>query len=125
MLVVSGLGLLEVLGCLLFARPVLELTFGPTYGSLSGLAPLWVVQGAMLSVVQLLVYRAIATHDRVTSRVVGAAAVVEMVLVLLLQPHTPGPIIVTATGVAAALAAVLLLRSHRPTRVIPRTTASA
>ncbi len=124
-LVVSGLGLLEVLGCLLLARPVLELTFGPSYGSLSGLAPLWVVQGATLSVVQLLVYRAIATHDRVTSRVVGAAAVGETVLVLLLRPHTPGPVIVTATAVAAALAAVLLVRSHRPTRVEPRTPASA
>ena len=120
-LVVSGLGLLEVLGCLLLARPVLELTFGPSYGSLSSLAPLWVVQGAMLSVVQLLVYRAIATHDRVTSRVVGAAAVIETVLLLVLQPRTPGPVIVTATAVVAVLAAVLLLRSRRPIPVAPRT----
>ena len=124
-LVVSGLGLLEVLGCLLLARPVLELTFGPTYGSLSGLASLWVVQGATLSVVQLLVYRAIAMHDRVTSRFVGAAAVVETVLVLLLHPRTPGPVIVTATAAAAALAAVLLLRSRRPIPVTPRAPAGA
>ena len=124
-LVVSGLGLLEVFGSLLLARRVLELTFGPTYGSLSGLAPLWVVQGATLSVVQLLVYRAIAMHDRVTSQVVGAAAILEAGVVLILQPRTPGPVIVTATVVAAALTGVLLGRSHRPARATSRTPASA
>ncbi|MCW2599005.1 MAG: hypothetical protein JWM02_834 [Frankiales bacterium] len=112
-LVVAGLGGLELAGCLLLARPVLELTFGTAYGSLSGIAPLWVVQGAALSVVQLLVYRAIATRDRVTSRVVGAAALLEAVVVLVLHPATPAPVISVAAAVALALTAGLLVRSAR------------
>jgi O-antigen/teichoic acid export membrane protein len=109
-LVVTSLGGLELVGCLLLARPVLELTFGTSYGSLSPIAPLWVVQGAALSVVQLLVYRAVATRDPVPSRVVGAAAVVETGLVLAVSPATPGPLIALAAGVAVVLTVGLLLR---------------
>lgn len=110
--VVAALGLLEVLGCLVLARPALEITFGPSYGSLSPIAPLWVLQGAALAVVQLLVYRAIATHDVVVSRVIGVAAVVETVLVLLLDPRRPGPVIVVATAVALTVAVGLLVRAR-------------
>ena len=109
-LVVAGLGGLEVAGCLVLARPVLELTFGRSYGSLSGIAPLWVLQGAALSVVQLLVYRAVATRDPVPSRIVGAAAVVETALVLAVSPSTPGPLVALAAGVAVLLVTGLLLR---------------
>ena len=107
-LIVTGLGLLELAGCLFLARPVLELTFGESYGSLSGLAPLWVVQGAALSVVQLLVYRAIAVRDPVPSRLVGVAVVVETVLLLVVRPTTPGPVIATAAGLAVLLTLGLL-----------------
>jgi O-antigen/teichoic acid export membrane protein len=109
--VVGVLGALEVAGCLLLAKPVLEITFGTSYGSLSSIAWLWVVQGAALSVVQLLIYRAIATHDRVTGRVVGAAAAAEALLVLGFSPSTPGPVIALATGVAVVLTGGLLIRS--------------
>ncbi len=110
-LLVGGLGVVEVLGCLLLARPVLELTFGQTYGSLAPIAPLWVLQGAALSVVQLLVYRAIATRDAVTSRLVGLAVVVEVVVVLAVRPDRPGPVIALATLVALVLTVALVLRA--------------
>jgi O-antigen/teichoic acid export membrane protein len=111
-LVVGALGTLEVLGCLVLAKPALEITFGHSYGSLSGIAPLWVLQGAALSIVQLLVYRAIATGDPVASRVVGVAAVLEAAIVLIARPTTPSPVIAVAVVVAVLLAAGLLLRSR-------------
>jgi O-antigen/teichoic acid export membrane protein len=111
-LVVTALGGLEVLGCLVLAKPALEITFGAQYGSLSGIAPLWVLQGAALSIVQLLVYRAIATGDPVASRVVGVAAVLEAAIVLVARPTTPTPVIAVAVVIAVALAAGLLTRSH-------------
>lgn len=110
-LIVAGLGALEVLGCLLLARPVLELTFGQSFGSLAPTAPLWVVQGAALSVVQLLVYRAIATRDAVPSRVLAFGAVVEAGLLLTVRPDRPGPVIAVAATLAVALTAGLLLRA--------------
>lgn len=110
-LLVSALGAVEVLGCLLLARPVLELTFGTTYGSLAPYAWLWVVQGAALSVVQLLVYRAIATQDRVTGALIGGAAAVEALVVLLWQPSRPVGVVLVAAVAAVATTAVLLVRS--------------
>jgi O-antigen/teichoic acid export membrane protein len=112
-LVVAGLGLLEVLGCLLLASPFLRITFGPSYTSLSSIAWLWVVQGAALSVVQLLVFRAIATHDHVVGRVVGVAAVAEAAVILVASPSHPGPIIAIATATALLLMSGLLARSSR------------
>jgi O-antigen/teichoic acid export membrane protein len=114
-LVVGALGALELLGCLLLAKPALALTFGTSYGSLSGIAPLWVLQGAALSIVQLLVYRAIATGDPVASRVVGVAAVLEALVVLVARPTTPTPVIAVAVVVAVTLAAGLLARSRLTT----------
>lgn len=113
LLFVAGLGLVELVGCLLLAKPVLEIGFGTQYGSLSGIAWLWVVQGAALSVVQLLVYRAIATHDRVTGVVIGALALVEAIVVLSWQPAQPGDVIVVAAVIAAATTAALLARGTR------------
>ena len=112
-LLVGGLGLVEVLGCVVLARPVLEVTFGLTYGSLSPYAWLWVVQGAALSVVQLLVYRAIAVHDRVTGGLIGAAAAVEVVAVLAWQPTRPSQVIAVAAAVAAVTTGLLLVRARR------------
>jgi O-antigen/teichoic acid export membrane protein len=112
-LAVGALGLLELAGSLLLARPALELTFGEQYGSVAHLAPLFVVQGAVLSVVQLLVYRAIATRDPVAARLVLAAAAVEAVAVLALRPDSPGPVIAVAAAVAVVLASGLLLRTRR------------
>ncbi len=116
-LVVAGLSGLELVGCLLLARPVLEITFGTAYGSLAPIAPLWVLQGGALSVVQLLVYRAIATHDVATSWVVGAVAVVEAVVVLVVRPSTPAPVIGVAAALAVALVTGLLLRSRQASPV--------
>jgi O-antigen/teichoic acid export membrane protein len=110
-LLVTILGAVEVIGCALLAKPVLEITFGEQYGSLSPYAWLWVVQGAALSVVQLLVYRAIATHDRTTGVVIGLAAVVEAAVVLVWQPSRPVSVILVAAVVAVATTLVLLARS--------------
>lgn len=112
-LLVGGLGLLEVVGCVLVARPVLEITFGRSYGSLSPYAWLWVLQGAALSLVQLLVYRAIALGDRVTGALIGVAAAGEAAVVLVLRPERPATVIAIATAVAAAITAVLLVRSSQ------------
>ncbi len=115
-LLVAGLGAFEVLGCVVLARPVLELTFGESYGSLSPYAWLWVVQGAALSLVQLLVYRAIAMRDRVTGVLIGLAAAVEAATVLILRPDRPVTIIAISAAVALTLTVTLFVRSGQ-TRV--------
>jgi O-antigen/teichoic acid export membrane protein len=109
-LFVAAMGALEVAGCLLLAGPVLELTFGASYRSLSGVAWLWVVQGVGLSIVQLLVYRAIATGDTVTGRFVAGAAALEAIVLLAVSPTTPTGVISLATGIVVALTALLLTR---------------
>ena len=112
-LVVTALSLVELAGALTLARPVLELTFGEAYGATAPLVPLFVVQGATLAVVQLLVYRAIATRDAVPARVVVVAAVVEAAVLLLVRPTSPGAVIAVAAAVAVVLAGGLLLRAGR------------
>ena len=101
MLLVAALGGVEVVGCIVLAKPVLEITFGTTYGSLSSYAWLWVVQGAALSLLQLLVYRAIATRDHLTGALIGVGAAVEAVVVLAWQPQQPRAVIILACAVAA------------------------
>ncbi|MCU1692200.1 MAG: polysaccharide biosynthesis protein, partial [Frankiales bacterium] len=108
-LVVAGLGVLEVLGCLLLGGPVVALTFGEQYRSLSGVAPLFVLQGATLAVVQLLVYRGIALHDGTVGRLVVVALAVEGATVLTLQPTTPTGVVLPAVVVALLLAVAGLL----------------
>lgn len=112
-LVVTALSACELLGALLLARPVLELTFGEQYGSMASLAPVFVVQGAVLSIVQLLVYRAIATRDAAPARFVLGAAVLEAVVLLTARPDASGPVIGVAAGIAVLLAAGLLVRFER------------
>lgn len=109
---VAALGAVEVLGCVVLARPVLEITFGTSYGSLSPYAWLWVVQGAALSLVQLLVYRAIALRDRLTGALIGVAAAVEAAVVLLVHPDRPVTVIAISTVVAAATTGVLFVRQE-------------
>jgi O-antigen/teichoic acid export membrane protein len=112
-LVVAGLGAVELLGALVLGRLALEITFGKGYGSLGPVVPLFVLQGAALSIVQLLVYRAIATRDPVPIRLVLAALPVEAAVVVGLQLDRPGPIIGAAAAVAAVTTAALLARSRR------------
>lgn len=111
--VVGGLGLLEALGTLLLAHPILVLAFGARYGSLSALAPLWVVQGAVLAVVQLVVYRGIATGDPLPGRLAAVAVGVEAVLVLAVRPQRPSGVLVLAAGTAVVLLCLLLPRAVR------------
>jgi O-antigen/teichoic acid export membrane protein len=113
---VTALGIVEVLGCLLLARTVLRVTFGASYASLSNVAWLWVVQGAALSLVQLVVYRAIATHDHVVSWLIGVAAVLESVVVLMSQPSTAGSVIVIATVTCVTLTLVSVGLEVQPRR---------
>ncbi len=108
-LVVVGLGVLEVLGCLALGGPVLGLTFGEQYRSLAGVAPLFVLQGSTLAVVQLLVYRGIALHDAAVGRLVVVALAAEAVVVLVLQPTTTTGVVLPAVVVALLLAAAGLL----------------
>jgi O-antigen/teichoic acid export membrane protein len=113
MLLVAGLGGVEIVGCVVLAKPVLEITFGKTYGSLSPYAWLWVVQGAALSIVQLLVYRAIATNDHVTGALIAVGATVEAAVVLVWQPDRPRSVIIVAAAVAVLTTTALLLRPRR------------
>lgn len=108
-LFVVAVGAIEVAGCVLLAGPVLALTFGASYRSLSGVAWLWVLQGVALSVVQLVVYRAIATGDTVAGRLVAGAAIAEVVLVLAVSPSTPAGVITLATGTVLALTGLLFV----------------
>lgn len=111
LLLVAGLGGVEVLGCLLLARPVLELTFGTSYGSLAPIAWLWVLQGVGLSLVQLFVYRAIATRDGGTGKLIGAAAGLEAAVLLVLSPNRPGAIAGVAAATLVLLTLVLITRA--------------
>ncbi len=119
LLLVGGLGALEVIGCLVLAKPVLEITFGTQYGALSPYAWLWVVQGAALSLVQLLVYRAIALADRVTGVVIGVGAALETAVVLLWHPTRPSEVIAVATVLAVITTALLLTRSSSAEALAP------
>lgn len=110
---VGGVTLLAVAGAALLARPALELAFGVEYGALAGEAPLFVLQGGALAVVQLLVYRAIAVHDPRVPRLVVVATVVEASLLATVVPATVLAFVTTAAVVAVALAAVGLLLSGR------------
>jgi O-antigen/teichoic acid export membrane protein len=112
-LVVASLGAVELVGSLLLGRLALEITFGQGYGSLGHVVPLFVLQGAALSVVQLLVYRAIATRDPVPVRLVLAALPVEAGLVLGLQLDRPVEVIAVAATVAVVTTLLLLARSGR------------
>jgi O-antigen/teichoic acid export membrane protein len=103
-----ALSILEITGALLLAGPVIELAFGGGYAGVAPLAPLFVVQGAALAMVQLLVYRGIATADPRPARLVVAAAAAEALVVLLLRPASPLPVILVAALVAVPLAGALL-----------------
>ena len=110
MLLVAGLVVIEIVGWVVLDKPVLEITFGTTYGSLSPYAWLWVVQGAALSLLQLLVYRAIAIRDHRTGVLIGVAAAVEAVVVLAWQPDRPLSVVAVATAVAVVTTGALLGR---------------
>ena len=112
-LAVVGLGAVELLGSVLVGGLAVEITFGEDYGSLGPLVPLFVLQGAALAVVQLLVYRAIATRDPVPVRVVLAALPVEAAVVLGAQLDRPGPVVGVAAAVAVVVTGLLLARSSR------------
>jgi O-antigen/teichoic acid export membrane protein len=113
LLVVAALGAVELVGSAVLGRLAMELTFGNEYGRLAPVVPLFVLQGVALSVLQLLLYRAIATRDPVPVRVLLAALPLETAAVLALQPGRPGPIIGLASAVAMLTAASLLVRSWR------------
>lgn len=119
-LLVAGLGLLEVLGCLVLGGPVIALTFGEQYRSLAGVAPLFVVQGATLAVVQLLVYRGIALHSAAVGRLVVGALAAEAAVVLVLRPTTAAEVLLPAVVVALLLAvSALVLEPGRLSRSAP------
>lgn len=111
--VVAALGAVELAGALLLGRLALEVTFGESYGSLGPVVPLFVLQGGTLSIVQLLVYRAIATRDPVPVRVVLSALPVEAAIIVGLSLSRPGQVIGVAAAVAVAVTAALLARSSR------------
>lgn len=107
------IGSLEMLGALLLARPALELAFGAGYAGMAPLVPVFVLAGAGLSLVQLLLYSSIATADPLPGVLIFSAAVVEATLVLALRPSTPGPVAAVAAGVVVVLVAALLILARR------------
>jgi len=111
--VVAGLGALEVAGAVLLARPVLELVFGPAYGSLSAVAPLFVLQGAALATVQLVVYRSIALGRGVTGWLLVAAGALEVLVVLAVRPTGVAGVVGVAATTAVALAVLAVLADER------------
>ncbi len=107
------LSLVEVAGALLLAGPALELAFGARYRDVAPIAPLFVVQGASLALVQLLVYRGIAVGDSRPARLIALGAGVEAAIVLALRPSTLPPVILIAALIAVPLAGALLRAATR------------
>lgn len=111
--VVAGLGLTTVAGAALLGRPAVELAFGTEYAAVAGPAPLFVLQGTALALVQLLVYRGIATHDRTATRAVALTAAALAAALLILPDLTVLRAIGVATSTAVLLAAALLVPALR------------
>jgi len=117
--VVAGLGALELAGAALLARPVLVTVFGTEYGSLAGLAPLFVLQGAALATVQLVLYRSIALGHGTTGRLVAAAGLVEVLVLLAVRPDAVGSVVLVAACTAVGLAVVAVLAEEHAARRRP------
>jgi len=113
---VAVLGGAAALAAWPLARPALTLAFGDDYASLEEVAPLFVVQGTALAVLQLLVYRGIALrHHRATGGVLAMTVVLVGVLLLLPEPSVDR-YVVTATGMAVLTAALVMLLDGRDPR---------
>lgn len=108
-LVVAALGASAAVGALLLARPFLTTAFGEQYAPLASRAPLFVVQGAALALVQLLVYRGIALRRGSATAWVLGAVVVEAVVLLLLPAPGLGQVVAVAAATAVALALVVVV----------------
>ncbi len=119
--VLSGIGLIAVLGAAL-AAPVAPLLAGEDYAPIQGLLWVFALHGALLAVLQGAVLSAIAVDRTSLALVTWLGLAVEVTLMLSLARSIPA-LIITAVSVAATttvLVAVVVLRAaDRSTRPEP------
>jgi O-antigen/teichoic acid export membrane protein len=107
LLVVTGLGLLEV-GLALAAPPALvALVFGDGYRSLAHVLALYAVAGALLALLQLMLQTGIAQGGSPVGRYAWCAIAVEVVVVLVARPGLIGLVTVACLTIAATSAVSL------------------
>lgn len=107
LLLVLGLGLVEV-GLALAAPPAaVALAFGSSYRSLSHVLALYAVAGALLALVQLLLQTGIAQGGSRVGRYAWCAVAAEVAVVLVLRPGLIGLVCTACAAIAAATAASL------------------
>ncbi|BDU03096.1 polysaccharide biosynthesis protein [Nocardia sputorum] len=119
--VLSGIGLIAVLGAAL-AAPLAPLLAGEDYAPIQGLLWLFALHGALLAVLQGAVLSAIAVDRTSLALVAWLGLAVEVILMLSLARSIPA-LITTAVSVAATttvVVAVIVLRAaSRTTRPEP------
>jgi O-antigen/teichoic acid export membrane protein len=113
-LVLAGLGILEVAGMLVLGSVLFPIAVGKDYGGVVGWLWLFTTAGATLAITQLAVFSRIAATDRVVAPMLWVALVAEVATVSMLPPSI-GMIITASTVTAAVVALAALLIPIRST----------
>jgi O-antigen/teichoic acid export membrane protein len=106
---VTGAGVLVTAATAVFARLVVRLVGGNAYVSLADRAWLFAATGALLAVVQLLLYSRLAGEDRRISLPMWLAVAAEIAVIWLWRHATLTDVVTTALSTAAAVAMLGLL----------------
>jgi O-antigen/teichoic acid export membrane protein len=112
LLATSALGLLGCLVMVAFGSTAMRITFGPSYGSLGSTAWMFALQGSALALTQLMIIVDIAQARRGVLRMILAAAAVETVAALAIQPHSITGLVTIATISAVSLAGLAVRRTR-------------
>ncbi|MDT7544096.1 MAG: hypothetical protein QOE99_206 [Actinomycetota bacterium] len=107
LLVVTGLGLLEVGLALAAPSALVALVFGDDYRSLTHVLALYAVAGALLALLQLMLQTGIAQGGSSVGRYAWCAIAVEVVVVLVVRPGLVGLVTLACLAIAAATAVSL------------------
>jgi len=118
LLITTGLtlaiGAVVVLGALLFAGPLLELTVGTAYARGAELAPQFAVLGVLAALLQLLLFAGLARRTRRAEAFVWSGITVQVVLVAGWFHGSAEQVLATSIAVCAALVAVIVADELRP-----------
>jgi O-antigen/teichoic acid export membrane protein len=114
-LVLAGLGVLEVAGVLLLGDVIFPLAVGEEYRGVTGWLWLFAIEGAVLAIVQLVVWSRVAATDRLVAGLLWVALIAEVAVVALLHGSI-GTVLTVATITALLVAALALLLPVVPRR---------
>jgi O-antigen/teichoic acid export membrane protein len=115
---VGALGAIATLTVAALPHLTVNLIGGPDYAGLAAHVWVFAAIGSVFAMCQLLMYSRMATSDRRTPVVLGAAVVLLVTVVALWRHGSLVEVATTALAVAASVSAVGLLaewREHRPT----------